>query len=40
MTVQVLDEIPVSEFQHMEIDTLAAMVRDRIACHVKEHKNR
>jgi len=39
MTVQVLDEIPVSVLENMEVAEISGMVRDRIACHVKEHKN-
>jgi 1-acyl-sn-glycerol-3-phosphate acyltransferase len=39
MEVKVLDEIPVSVFEHMAVEELAEMVRDRIAAHVKEHKN-
>jgi len=37
MEVKVLDEIPVSVFEHMTVDEISAMVRNRIASHVKEH---
>jgi 1-acyl-sn-glycerol-3-phosphate acyltransferase len=35
MEVKVLDEIPVSEFEHMSVDEISGMVRNRIASHVK-----
>jgi 1-acyl-sn-glycerol-3-phosphate acyltransferase len=37
MEVRVLDEIPYSRFQDMEIEDIAAMVRQMICSHVKEH---
>lgn len=37
MEVKVLDEIPVSTFEHMAVDDIAAMVQRMIASHVKEH---
>ncbi|MCP3940767.1 MAG: 1-acyl-sn-glycerol-3-phosphate acyltransferase [Desulfobacteraceae bacterium] len=39
MEVQVLDEIAFSEFENMEVDDIARMVRDKIASHVKEHQD-
>jgi len=39
MEVMVLDEIPVSRFEHMTVDEICHMVRSRIAVHVKEHVN-
>jgi 1-acyl-sn-glycerol-3-phosphate acyltransferase len=35
--VRVLDEIPFSIFEHMEIDDIASMVQKMISTHVKEH---
>jgi 1-acyl-sn-glycerol-3-phosphate acyltransferase len=35
MEVKVLDEIPVSEFEHMSVDEISGMVRNLIASHVK-----
>ncbi|MBU1341179.1 MAG: 1-acyl-sn-glycerol-3-phosphate acyltransferase [Proteobacteria bacterium] len=37
MEIRVLDEIPYSTFEHMEIDDIARMVQKTIASHVKEH---
>jgi len=37
MEVKVLDEIPFSTFEHMEIDDIAKMIRQMISSHVKEH---
>ena len=37
MEVKVLDEIPFSTFEHMEIDDIAKMVQQIISSHVKEH---
>lgn len=39
MTVQVLDEIPVIVFEHLKVDEISALVRNKIASHVKEHGN-
>ena len=39
MTVTVLDEIPYTAFKDMEIDQIAAMVREKICSHVKEHQH-
>ncbi|MBU1193779.1 MAG: 1-acyl-sn-glycerol-3-phosphate acyltransferase [Proteobacteria bacterium] len=35
--VKVLDEIPYTVFEHMEIEHISDMVRARIAAHVQEH---
>ena len=35
--VRVLDEIPFSTFEYMEIDAIAGMVQKTISSHVKEH---
>lgn len=37
MEAKVLDEIPFSSFEHMEIDDIAKMVQEMISAHVKEH---
>ncbi|SDT84861.1 lysophospholipid acyltransferase family protein [Desulfobacula phenolica] len=37
MEIRVLDEIPFSTFEHMEIDDIAKMVQKMISSHVKEH---
>ena len=37
MEIKVLDEIPFSTFEHMEIDAIAAMVQQMISKHVNEH---
>ena len=39
MKVQVLDEIPVSAFEHLEVDEISAMVKNKIASHLKEPEN-
>lgn len=39
MEVKVLDEIPLSRFEHMEADEIAIMVRKIIASHVTEPKD-
>lgn len=35
--IRVMDEIPFSIFEHMEIDDIAKMVQKMISSHVKEH---
>ncbi|MCP3876471.1 MAG: 1-acyl-sn-glycerol-3-phosphate acyltransferase [Desulfobacteraceae bacterium] len=37
MQIRVLDEIPFSTFEHMEVDDIANMVQKIISSHVKEH---
>ncbi len=37
MEIRVLDEIPYSQFEHMEVEDIANMVRQTIASHVREH---
>ncbi len=37
MEVRVLDEIPFAVFEHMSVDEISEMVRNKIASHVKEH---
>ncbi len=37
MEVKVLDEIPFSIFEHMEIEEISNMVQNMIISHVKEH---
>lgn len=39
MEVRVLDAIPVSQLESMEVDEISQRVRDLIASHVKEHAN-
>jgi 1-acyl-sn-glycerol-3-phosphate acyltransferase len=39
MTVQVLDEIPVSTFENKTVDEISALGRNKIAAHVKEYGN-
>ena len=38
MRIEVLDEIPYTEFQHLSIEDTAALTRQRIAAHVDEHR--
>ena len=38
MRIQVLDEIPFADFEKLSIEETAALVRERIAVHVDEHK--
>ncbi len=35
--VKVLDEIPYSDFEHMDIEDISSMVQNMIASHVQEH---
>ncbi len=37
MQIQVLDEIPFSTFEHMQIEDIADMVHQRMSLHIKEH---
>ena len=38
MRIEVLDEIPYTEFQHLSIEETAALTSQRIAVHVDEHQ--
>jgi len=38
MRIEVLDEIPYAEFQHLSIEEIATLTRQRIAAHVDEHQ--
>ncbi len=37
MQIKVLDEIPFSQFAHLEVEQIAQMVQKRISSHVREH---